>query len=494
MAAIQHVFSGAGAPATAPGSLSAHYTNTTNGDQYYAKGTDSAADWVLQEKGGAAAAAVQAHNEALDPHPQYAAAAAPAAAATAAIDAHKLEADPHTQYVQKVGGKQLSTEDYTTGEKSKLAGLESSHFKGLFATIGALTAAVASPVAGDYADVDAGVGSDVVRHLWDASDAAWKPQTGGAGMTAAQIKTEYESNPDTNAYTDAEKTKLAGLSAEGGGGGGALTKTNFLQHIFWGHFGTSGDLYFNNPEVGSVLAANLKVTKYGQRAATLPMAAGADSGYSLGNGVVQADLEGLGTGGSVVVDATNTAFKLGSTTGDWGGFDIGYISASLGGRKEWLDQTKAAVTFDAAAEFFASFKAWFTSPDDVSHEVYFGAYGAAFSLIVDKTKDATYKLIFSYKNTGGTYTDHITTYAPPNALTAYTLKLVPSATPGEVDVTITAGAGPTTIAFTTTNFSMNGRTDLHGRMIAGAYYERLTSNANAAESRICDVYAHTKLL
>lgn len=213
MSTIQHLFSGAGAPTTAPGSLGAHYTDTTTGDQYLAKGTASAADWILQEKGGAAAAAVQAHAEAANPHPQYAAAGAPATAAADAIAALKLEADPLPQYQQKEAGKGLSTNDYTTDEKNKLAGLEGSHFKGLHASLAALQSAVPSGVAGDYADVDTGAGSDVKRYLWDVSDAGWKALGGGTTLTAAQIKAEYESNPDTNAFTTAEKTKLGKLAA-----------------------------------------------------------------------------------------------------------------------------------------------------------------------------------------------------------------------------------------------------------------------------------------
>ena len=51
--------------------------------------------------------------------------------------------------------------------------------------------------------------------------------TGSSAVTptAAQIKTLYESNADTNAYTDAEKTKLAGIQAgatKGGSGGVTL--------------------------------------------------------------------------------------------------------------------------------------------------------------------------------------------------------------------------------------------------------------------------------
>ena len=116
--------------------------------------------------------------------------------------------------VDKVAGKSLSSNDYTTGEKDKLAGLESSHFKGLHASLAALQTAHPSAVAGDYADVDAGAGVDVVRYLWDVTDSQWVAQAASGGsMTAAQVKTAYESNPDTNAFTDAEQAKLAGIAA-----------------------------------------------------------------------------------------------------------------------------------------------------------------------------------------------------------------------------------------------------------------------------------------
>lgn len=127
MTTVQHIFSGEGAPTEVPGSLSAHYTDTLTGDQYCAKGTASTADWVLQEKGGAAVAAVLAHTEAADPHAQYTTEAESGAlaesAAAAAVDAHELEADPHAQYEQKVAGKGLSTNDYTTEDKQAVAAL-----------------------------------------------------------------------------------------------------------------------------------------------------------------------------------------------------------------------------------------------------------------------------------------------------------------------------------------------------------------------------------
>lgn len=115
--------------------------------------------------------------------------------------------------VDKVAGYGLSQESYTSAEKTKLAGLEGSHFKGLFASLAALELALPSAVAGDYADVDAGVGSDTVRYLWDVDDAQWVTSGSGSPLTAAEVKSLYESNPDTNAYTDAEQTKLGAIEA-----------------------------------------------------------------------------------------------------------------------------------------------------------------------------------------------------------------------------------------------------------------------------------------
>lgn len=115
--------------------------------------------------------------------------------------------------VDKDGTKVLSDQNYTTAEKAKLAGLEGAHFKGLHASLAALQAAHPSAAAGDYADVDSGTGADVARYIWDVSDSKWVIQSGASGsMTAAQIKTAYESNPDTNAFSDAEQSKLGAIA------------------------------------------------------------------------------------------------------------------------------------------------------------------------------------------------------------------------------------------------------------------------------------------
>src|SRR5699024_5338430 len=61
---------------------------------------------------------------------------------------------------------------------------------------------------GNYADVDAGSGNDVIRYIWDNNDSKWVAGGSGTPLTAAQVKNLYESNPDTNGFTDALKTKL----------------------------------------------------------------------------------------------------------------------------------------------------------------------------------------------------------------------------------------------------------------------------------------------
>jgi hypothetical protein len=116
--------------------------------------------------------------------------------------------------VDKVAGKVLSDNNYTDAEKTKLAGLEGTKYRGQYTTLGDLQTANPSPAAGQYADVDGGAGEDVYRYIYDANDAQWVKQLGQSStMTNEQVKTAYEANDDTNAYTDSEKSKLAGIEA-----------------------------------------------------------------------------------------------------------------------------------------------------------------------------------------------------------------------------------------------------------------------------------------
>lgn len=112
--------------------------------------------------------------------------------------------------VDVVEGKGLSDANFTQAEKDKLAQLEDGHFKGVFVGLQSLEDTHPTGEPGDYAVVDDGV--DLVWYQWDTS--AWSVRQGeSADVTPAQVKTYYESNPDTNAFTDDEKSGLANLLA-----------------------------------------------------------------------------------------------------------------------------------------------------------------------------------------------------------------------------------------------------------------------------------------
>lgn len=103
-----------------------------------------------------------------------------------------------------------NTNKFTDEERTKLASLEGSKFLGTYVSIGALNTAHPAPAEGSYADVDSGVGNDVTRWIWDSDDSSFVEQTAGVGgETAASVKTKYESNANTNAFTDDEQTKVA---------------------------------------------------------------------------------------------------------------------------------------------------------------------------------------------------------------------------------------------------------------------------------------------
>lgn len=117
------------------------------------------------------------------------------------------------QKVDKVTGYGLSQENYTPDEKAKLAALDGSLWKGEYPTLVALKAAHPTAAPGSSANVDAGAGDPVLRYIWDDNDSEWVAQAGSADpVTAAQVKTLYEANPDTNAFGDADKTKLDGIA------------------------------------------------------------------------------------------------------------------------------------------------------------------------------------------------------------------------------------------------------------------------------------------
>ena len=98
----------------------------------------------------------------------------------------------------------------TDAERTKLAGLEASKFKGTYSSLGAIP--LTSNTEGMYAHIDTGTSNNVTIAYWDNDDNIWVEGGSATSETAASIKTKYESNADTNNFSDAEKTKLGNLA------------------------------------------------------------------------------------------------------------------------------------------------------------------------------------------------------------------------------------------------------------------------------------------
>lgn len=99
---------------------------------------------------------------------------------------------------------------FTTPEKQKLASLEPSSYRGTYTNSSQLDG-IANKRPGDYADVDGGTGGETARWIYDSNADTWLIQASATSLTAAQIKTLYEDNVDTNAYSDADLGKVAAL-------------------------------------------------------------------------------------------------------------------------------------------------------------------------------------------------------------------------------------------------------------------------------------------
>lgn len=115
----------------------------------------------------------------------------------------------------------------TTSERNKLASIDATHYGAPLQTLVALSAI---PEASCNDKERRFVEDELSDYFYDSSavsgDVAPDDQTGGTGFwrkvavdgeTAASIKTKYESNANTNAFTDAEQSKLSSITDVGSG-------------------------------------------------------------------------------------------------------------------------------------------------------------------------------------------------------------------------------------------------------------------------------------
>jgi hypothetical protein len=114
--------------------------------------------------------------------------------------------------VDKIEGRGLSEANFTIAEKAKLSELEPAKFKGFYSSLVALQTTHPTAEMGEYAFVDGGVGEPNKLYVWDTE---WSLVGGeSTEMTPTQIKSSYESNDNTNAFTDDLKAKLEGVEEE----------------------------------------------------------------------------------------------------------------------------------------------------------------------------------------------------------------------------------------------------------------------------------------
>lgn len=106
----------------------------------------------------------------------------------------------------------------TDAQKAKLEELKASKYLGTFLTPEEIPLEGAE--AGNYADVDSGEPDvDTERWIYDADSLKFvKAISVPASETSESVKEKYESNPDTNAFTDADKLKLDSIDIEASGG------------------------------------------------------------------------------------------------------------------------------------------------------------------------------------------------------------------------------------------------------------------------------------
>lgn len=104
---------------------------------------------------------------------------------TKAVMSQKAVTDLADTKVDKVAGKSLVSDS----EIIRLAGINE-HFRGTFTTPEALRASIPVGNAGDEAQVDAGIGSDPLRYVYDISDNSWK-----LGGGASQVYVHPSTHP-----------------------------------------------------------------------------------------------------------------------------------------------------------------------------------------------------------------------------------------------------------------------------------------------------------
>ena len=127
-------------------------------------------------------------------------------ASAADLEALRSEAATSLQ-VQALDSQKANKADVQIQIDAKLNRSEfHQHFRGLFPSAELLQSGVSNPIAGDYASVDAGVGSATTLYAYDVDDGIWREQ-GSSGLTVSSTDSVPEGN--INLYFTAARVLAA---------------------------------------------------------------------------------------------------------------------------------------------------------------------------------------------------------------------------------------------------------------------------------------------
>jgi len=229
------VFGGIGITATEQAAIEQATTHLkTTGQNAHQETPQS----IGADPAGTAAAAVDAHELLSDPHPQY----ETSAEAQAKVDDHTNRTDnPHGVTATQVGldqvdntsdaDKPVSTAQQTAlNNKADLVGgtVPSSQLPSFVDDVLEYAGFAVFPIVGEAGKIYIALDSGKI-YRWASTVYVEISDT----LDAAEVKSLYESNADTNAYTDAEKSKLGGIES------GA--EVNNISDINAGDLTDSGD-------------------------------------------------------------------------------------------------------------------------------------------------------------------------------------------------------------------------------------------------------------
>ncbi len=161
-----------------------------------------------------------------------------------------------------------------------------------------------------------------------------------ADQTGAEIKTAYEGESNTNAYTDAEKTKLAGIET-----GATADQTTITQELTAAVTLTAGDLCFLNGS-GQMDKANSSTASSAESKGLLAISIDSPSASATGTFLMYGEYTTSGLTAGSIYYVGGTDGTITTTQPSTSGHTVRLAGYALSTTKLWFapDQTYIELT------------------------------------------------------------------------------------------------------------------------------------------------------